>query len=95
MINTLSLPKVHYKVQNVLIGQCFIDDFHFHFYGLPGRSVVKNLPAIQETRVISLASEDPVEEVMATHCNTLAWRIPWTEEPGGLQSIGPHRVRYD
>ena len=50
--------------------------------------MVKNLPAMPETRVQSLGWEDPLEEGMATHSSILAWRIPWTEEPGGLQSIG-------
>ena len=49
---------------------------------------VKNLPAMQETEVQSLGWEDPLEKGMATHSSILAWRIPWTEEPGGLQSIG-------
>ena len=52
-----------------------------------GDSVVKNLPARQETWVRSLDWEDPLEDSMATHSSILAWRIPWTEEPGGLQSI--------
>ena len=56
--------------------------------GLPGSSVVKNLPAVKETLVQSLGWEDPLEEGMATHSNILAWRIPWTEEPGRLQSKG-------
>ena len=50
--------------------------------------VVKNLPAMQETWVQSLGWEDPLEEEMATHSNILAWKIPQTEEPGGIQSIG-------
>ena len=50
--------------------------------------LVKNLPAMQETRDQSLSREDPLEKGMATHSNFLAWRIPWTEEPGGLQSTG-------
>ena len=50
--------------------------------------MVKNLPAMQETWVRSLGWEDPLEEDMATHSCILAWRIPWTEEPGGLQSTG-------
>ena len=50
--------------------------------------MVKNLPALQETQVLSLGGEDPLEEGMATHSSILAWRIPWTEEPGGLQSMG-------
>ena len=49
----------------------------------------------QETRVRSLGREDPLEESMATHSSILAWRIPWTEEPGGLQSRGSQRVRSD
>ena len=49
---------------------------------------VKNLPAMQETQVRSLGWEDPLEKEMATHSNILAWGISWTEEPGGLQSIG-------
>ena len=55
--------------------------------------MVKNLPAKQETRVQSLGLKDPLEEGMATHSSILAWRIPWTEEPGGLQSMGSQRVR--
>ena len=55
--------------------------------------IVKNLPAMQETRVQSLGLKDTLEEGMATHSSILAWRIPWTEEPGGLQSMGSQRVR--
>ena len=53
-----------------------------------GGSVVKNLPAMQETRVRSLSQEDPLEKGMVTHSSILAWRIPWTEEPGGYTSWG-------
>ena len=59
---------------------------------------IKNLPAMQETQVMwvrSLGQEHPLEEGMATHSSILAWKIPWTEEPGGLQSMGSQRVRYD
>ena len=63
--------------------------------GFPGESAVRNLPAMQETWVGSLGQEDPLEEGMATHSSTLVWRIPWTEEPGGLQSIGSQRVVHD
>ena len=52
--------------------------------GLPGGSVVKNLPATQETRVPCLGQEDPLEKGMATHSSILTWEIPWTGEPGGL-----------
>ena len=48
---------------------------------------VKNLPAMQETKVLPLGQEDPLEKGMATHSSILAWRIPWTEEPSGLQSM--------
>ena len=61
----------------------------------PVAQMVKNLPAIQETQVRSLVSEDPLEEGMAAHSSILAWRIPWTEEPGGLQSMGLQRVGHD
>ena len=57
--------------------------------------MVKNLPAMQETSVLSLSWEDPLEKGMATHSSILAWRIPETEEPGGLPSLGLHRVRHD
>ena len=57
--------------------------------------VVKHLPAMQETLVGSLGQEDPLEKGMATHSSFLAWRIPRTEEPGGLQSMGSQRVRHD
>ena len=55
-----------------------------HIWGFPGGSEVMNLPAMQETRVQSLGQEDPLEEGMVTHSSILAWRIAWTEEPGGL-----------
>ena len=57
--------------------------------------LVKNLPAMQETQVQSLGHDDPLEKGMVTHSSILAWRIPWTEEPGGLQSMGSQRVRHD
>ena len=60
--------------------------------------MVKNFHAkqeMQETRIQSLGWEDPLEEEMATHSSILAWRIPWTEETGGLQTVGSQRVRHD
>ena len=57
--------------------------------------MVKNLPATRETWVGSLGWEDPLVESMATHSSILAWSIPWTEEPGRLQSMGSQRVRHD
>ena len=56
---------------------------------------LKHLPAVQETWVLSLGREDPLEKERATHSSILAWRIPWMEEPGGLQSTGSQRVRHD
>ena len=56
---------------------------------------VKNLPAMPETQVQSLGEDDPLEKDMATRSSILAWRIPWTEEPSGPQSIGLQRVRHD
>ena len=61
----------------------------------PGGSAVEKPPAVQEMQVGSLGQEDPLEEGMATHSSLLAWRIPWTEEPGQLQSIGSHRVGHN
>ena len=57
--------------------------------------MVKNLPAVWETQVRSLGWDDPLEKEMATHSSILAWRIPWTEEPGRLQSMGSQRVGHD
>ena len=56
--------------------------------------MIKNLPAMQEAQVESLSQEDPLEKGMATHSSILAWRIPWTEEPGGLQSTGFQRIGH-
>ena len=67
------------------------------YTGFPVGSVERNPPSMQkmqEMRVWSLGWEDPLEEEMATHSSTLAWKIPWTEEPGGLQSAGSQRVRH-
>ena len=56
---------------------------------------IKNLPAMQETQVQSLCQEDPLEKGLATHSSILAWRIPWIEEPGGMQSMGSQSVGQD
>ena len=56
---------------------------------------VKHLPTMRETQVRSLSQEDPLEKEMATHSSTLAWKIPWTEEPGRLQSMGSQRVGHN
>ena len=63
--------------------------------GFPGAQRVKRLPGMRETGVRSLGREDPLEKEMATHSSTLAWRIPWREEPGRLQSTGSQRVGHD
>ena len=76
--------KHNYHTQRILKG----------LMGFPGGSDGKE-SAMQDTWVRSLDWEDPLEEGMATHSSILAWRIPWTEEPGGLQSTGLQRVRHD
>ena len=63
--------------------------------GFPSGSAVKNMPTTQETWVQSLAREDLLEQAIATHSSIVAWRIPRTEEPGGLQSMGSQRVGHD
>ena len=65
------------------------------YLGFPSASVVKNPPTIQEMQVGSLGGEDPLKKEMATHTSILAWKIPWTEKPGGLQSMGLQRVGYN
>ena len=62
--------------------------------GFPGGSVVKNPPAVQETWVPTLGQEETLEKGMATHSSILPWRMPWTEEPGGLQSSGSQGVGH-
>ena len=73
--------------------------FHTCIFWLPWWLRSKNPPTsagdVQETQVPSLGWEDPLEKEMATHSSILAWRIPWTEEPGGLQSMGSQRVRHN
>ena len=68
---------------------------HPHWRASQVAQMVKNLPAMQETWVWSLGGEDPLKEGMATHSSILAWIIPWTEEPGGVHSMGSQRVRHD
>ena len=68
---------------------------HCHHWASPVTQTVKNLSAMQKTQVQGLGREDPLGKEMATYSRILAWRIPWTEEPGTLQSPGLHRVRHD
>ena len=92
-----------YKVYEAIILKQWITRHHRFIIFLDGSKIlthlgfigVKNLPAMQETRIRSLGQEDPLEKGMATHSSILAWRIPWTEEPGRLQSTGSYRVRHD
>ena len=75
-----------------------IDQLWYFHWGFPGSSGIKNPPAMQkpqETWVGSLGQEDPLEEEVATHSSILAWGIPWTEEPGRLESVGSRRVGHD
>ena len=74
---------------------CLYAHIYIYLYTFLVAQTVKNLPAMQETHVRSLGQEDPLEKGMAVHSNILAWRIPWTEEPGGPQFIGLRRVRHD
>ena len=69
--------------------------FGFHLRASLVAKRLKRLPAMQETQVRSLGQEDPLEKEMATHSSILAWRIPWMEELGRLQSMGSQRVRHD
>ena len=66
-----------------------------HFSSTPPAQTVKHLSTMWDTRVRSLGQEDPLEKEMATHSSTIAWKIPWTEEPGRLQSMGSQRVGHD
>ena len=74
------------------MGKFNSDDYYI--YSLVAQRL-KHLPAMWETWVRSLGWEDPLEKEMATHSSILAWRISWTEEPGGLQSMGSQKVRHD
>ena len=76
------------NVGNLISGSFALAKFHMEFMA----QLVKNLPAVQETWVQTLGWEDPLGKEMATHSRILAWRIPWTEEPGRLQSMGLQRV---
>ena len=73
----------------------FLKDSYWSVEDFPVAQTVKNLPAMQETWVQSLARKAPLEKGMAVHSRILARRIPWTEEPGGVQSMGSQRVRHD
>ena len=82
------------QIQQLII-VTFTQSLPYRVWAFLMAQIVKNAPAIQETWVWSLGWEDPLEEGMAAHSSILAWRIPWTEEPGGLQSMGSQRLRHD
>ena len=72
-----------------------LDSFHIIFRTSLVAQMVKRLSTMQETRVRSLGQKDPLEKEMAIHSSTIAWKIPWTEELGRLQSMGSQRVGHD
>ena len=89
---TLQQPKVQFRTEgNIQMGFPYGPSVG----GPSTYGPEKNLPAMQETQVQSLGHEDSVEQEMATYSGLLAWNIPWTEEAGGLQSMGPQRVGHD
>ena len=90
-VNAKSYKRITHKKVIFSCQICF-SSFCFLFYWAAVTQTVKNLPAMQETWVWSLGWADPLEKGMASHSRTLVWKIPWTEEPGGLQSMGSHRA---
>ena len=72
-----------------------MSDLHRLIWASLVAQMINNLPAVQETWIRSLGQKDPLEKGMSTHSSILAWRIPWTEEPGELQSLGLQKVRHD
>ena len=97
-MTTSPLGFHHTEIPQMLKHPLLFDDFMSLLTTLWASLVaqlVKNSPAMQETWVRSLGREDPLEKKMATHSSILTWRILWTDESGGLQSMGTQRVRYD
>ena len=98
--NYFQYPMINHVEKNILKIEyiniyAFIHMYMHVYIHIHIAQSVKNLPAVQETRVQSLGWEDPLEKEMATHSSILAWKISWTEEAGGLQSMGSQRVRHD
>ena len=97
-MTTSPLGFHHTEIPQMLKHPLLFDDFMSLLTTLWASLVaqlVKNSPAMQETWVRSLGREDPLEKYMATHSSILTWRILWTDESGGLQSMGSQRVRHD
>ena len=96
MLRASQTAHVHHKAFPKAYENFRVESLH---YNIKGASLVaqrlKRLPAKWETQVQSVGREDPLEKEMATHSSILAWRIPWTKEPGRLQSMGSHRVGHD
>ena len=91
-----SEPFYKRKSQGFLLKACSeLDEAHHVIGASLVAQMVKNLLAMQETQARCLSWEDPLEKEMATHSSILTWRIPWTEEPGGLLSVGSLKVRHD
>ena len=88
------LSNFHFCIAGRFFTFCTTRDVLYHIVCKLVAQMAKNLPAMQETQVRSLGQEDPLEKEMATHSSILAWRIPWREEAGGLQSMGSQRVRH-
>ena len=84
-----------YKTDEHFLWAIFFFIFFYHVNRILVAQTVKHPPAMWETWIRSLSQEDPLQEGMATHSSTLAWKIPWMEEPGRLQSMGSKRVRHD
>ena len=96
LLNTFDPPIIYFDMSHETLN--FFCYFLLKYRGFPGGSVVKNVPGMQERQerwVWTLGREGPLEEGMATHSSILAWRIAWTEKPGGLQSTGLQRVGHD
>ena len=86
------IPWTVYIVHGVAKSQTQLSEFHFHVYIRVGSDCKESRSPVQQTQVLSLGGEDPLEEELSTHSSILAWRIPWTEAPGGPQSTGSQRV---
>ena len=93
-LSRAKLPR--YALRTCRLSEIKSSDFFIAYFcgiGFSGGSVVKNLPAMQEAQIQALGQVDPLEKEMSTRSSILAWEIPWTEEPGGLQSMGLRKSR--